>query len=402
MMLDKTKALVLLCVAQVAVVSLWFSASAVAPDLQREFAISPDRMALLTSAVQVGFVVGSLISAIAGLADRMDPRRFFMISALVGASANAAFLLVEPGSWSSITLRFMTGAIMAGTYPVGMKLAVSWSNKSDAGLLVGTLVGALTLGSAMPHLFAFFGGLDWRVVLLAASAFAVSGAVIINWVQPGPGLKRAARFNPQTILRAWRHKPTRLANFGYFGHMWELYAMWGWIGVFLIASFEASGLGDPYGAGKIGAFFAVAIGTVGAVYGGWIADRIGRTMLTMLAMTISGLCALLIGFTFGGPVWLMVLIIGIWGISVIADSAQFSTSVSELAQPDTIGTMLTVQTATGFALTLITVQGMPHWVSLVGWQWAFAPLAIGPFLGVYAMYRLRLRPEATQLANGKR
>lgn len=401
-MSDKTKALVLLCIAQVAVVSLWFSASAVASDLQREFGISPNRMALLTSAVQIGFVAGSLLSAIAGLADRMDPRRFFMISALTGALANALFLAVEPGSWASILLRFITGAIMAGTYPVGMKLAVSWSNKSDAGLLVGTLVGALTLGSAMPHLFAFFGGLDWRLVLVTASICATSGAAIITLVKPGPGLKRAARFDPKVALRAWQHQPTRLANFGYFGHMWELYAMWGWIGVFLIASFQASGLAEAEASGKAGAFFAVAIGTVGAVYGGWVADRLGRTTLTMLAMGCSGLCALVIGFAFGGPLWLMIVIVGIWGISVVADSAQFSTSVSELASPETIGTMLTMQTATGFALTLITVQGMPHWVSLVGWQWAFAPLAIGPFLGVYAMYRLRQRPEAILLANGNR
>lgn len=399
--MSRTASLWLLGITQVAVLSLWFAASAVAPVLRAEYALSGNQMALLSSAVQAGFVVGSLFSASLALADVFEPRRMYLFCALGGATANAAFLLVEPGTATSIGLRFVTGAVMAGVYPIGMKIAMSWADK-DAGLLVGSLVGALTVGSAMPHLFAFAGGVDWRFAIAASSIAAALGAFAILFVGIGPKLGESGRINPRVMLNAWASKPVQLANFGYFGHMWELYAVWSWIGAFLLASFAAANVADPAGMSKLGAFATIAIGAVGCLFGGWIADRLGRTALTMAALGISGTCCLLAGLAFGAPPWIVMTLCLVWGITVVADSAQFSTSIAELAEPGTQGTLLTAQTAVGFALSMVTIQLMPHWVAFVGWRWAFAPLAIGPVFGIMAMAKLRGLPEAVKLANGRR
>lgn len=398
---SKRTSLALLTVSCVSVLSLWFAASVITPTLVAAHDLGPTRAALLTTAVQVGFVAGSLTSAILGLADRLDPRKLYAVCAILGALANASFVLVEPGSASSIALRFVTGAIMAGVYPVAMKMAVSWA-KRDAGLLVGMLVGALTVGSALPHLFAFAGDLDWRTVMLIASAAASFGAVLVLGVSIGPGYTRAGAFNPQIALSALRDKPLRLANFGYFGHMWELYAVWAWLGTYIAASFAISGVENSESQARLATFAAVGIGAFGALAGGYFADRIGRTALTTVAMAISGLCCLAAGPLFGSAPWIIVTLALVWGVSVIADSAQFSTGVAELSQPGTQGTMLTMQTAIGFAITVITVQGLPAWVELVGWQWGFAPLALGPLFGIVAMLKLRALPEASRMAHGKR
>ncbi|MBA5776568.1 MFS transporter [Stappia sp. F7233] len=400
-MKSKAASISLLALSCVAVLSLWFAASVITPALIVEYGIGSARAAMLTTAVQVGFVAGSLTSAAFGLPDRVDPRLLYSLSALAGAAANACFLLVEPGSAISIFLRFVTGAIMAGVYPVAMKLAVSWA-KRDAGLLVGTLVGALTIGSALPHLFAFAGDLDWRLVMKTASAAATLGALLVLAVGIGPGYRNSGRFDPHIALSALKHRPLRLANFGYFGHMWELYAVWAWLGSYIAASFAETGVSDAAAKARLVAFAAIGFGASGAFAGGYIADRIGRTALTIGALAISGICCIAAGPLFGAAPALIVVLALVWGVSVIADSAQFSTSVAELSDAGTQGTMLTMQTAIGFAITVITVQGLPAWVALVGWQWAFLPLVAGPLFGIVAMAKLRALPEAARLANGKR
>ncbi|HKX09735.1 MAG TPA: MFS transporter [Stellaceae bacterium] len=399
----KIFSIALLALCEVAALALWFSASAVVPSILIDYSLTPTQVSLFTSAVQIGFVAGTLASAALGLADRLDPRRFFMISTLVAAVANASILLVEPGGAWAYVGRFVTGACMAGVYPIGMKLAGSWAT-DDLGMLVAVLVGAVTLGSASPHLVNAFGGVDWHFTIVASSVMALIAAVAINLVGLGPQHAAPRAFALHDLALAFRIPALRLANFGYLGHMWELYAMWTWIAVFLAASFAFNAAGyDPDFLARSGTFVVMGLGgLLGCVAGGWLADRFGRTALTMGAMAASGTCALVVGFLFGAHPLLLGAVCVIWGVTVVADSAQFSASVAELSPPELIGTMLTVQTCAGFTLTLITIHLMPVLVALVGWHFAFAPLALGPFFGVWAMGRLRAHPESTRLARGRR
>jgi predicted MFS family arabinose efflux permease len=254
----------------------------------------------------------------------------------------------------------------------------------------------------MPHLAAIWSGLDWRIPCLAAAAGALVAAGLIRFVALGPNIPRAPLFRLSNALQGWRSRPVRLANFGYFGHMWELYAMWSWIGAFLAAS-----LAKRYGATPpinphLATFIIVAVGALGALLGGWSADQFGRTPVTSVAMIVSGTCAVLIGFAFGGGAAAIMAIGIVWGVSVIADSAQFSAAVAELSEESLRGTMLTVQTSIGFLLTLVSIHVMPYAAQWLGWRYAFSLLAIGPALGTLAMLILRRAPEAARIASGRR
>ena len=397
---EKWWSITLLAIACVFSISLWFSSAAILPILKKEFTLSPGWAAFAGSSVSLGFVVGTLLSAVFGLADRLDPRRFFMICCIAAALANALMIWVPPSSSLTFLLRGITGALMAGVYPVGMKIASSWA-VGDRGFLVGLLVGALTLGSASPHLMGAYAVDSWKAVLATSSGLALLAAVLINFVSIGPGYANAAKFKAHYALKALTYRPLRLANIGYFGHMWELYAMWSWLGLFLAASFEVSGGGEEMQvAARFATFAAVGAGAVGCIVAGRLADIFGRTLVTSGAMIISGGLSVVVGFFFGGDPYILTFICIIWGITAVADSAQFSASIMELSEPDLVGTMVTVQTSIGFLITIITIQLTPYMVDLVGWRFGFIYLAIGPLIGTIAMLRLRSLKEAEKLAGG--
>ena len=393
--------LTILC--QIAAMALWFSASAAVPGLLDVGQLSTDAAAALTSSVQIGFVAGTLSSAALGLADRFDSRMLFSTAALLGALLNGALLLSGFDHPLAPVLRFATGVCMAGVYPVGMKLAAGWST-GNMGLLMGALVGAVTLGSAMPHLFYAFVSVGWQIPVALASGCALAAAVAIHFVQLGPKHAKSITFRWADLKALLGNKPILLAQGGYLGHMWELYAMWAWLGSFFVWALPASGLAIELGHSSISfiTFLVMAAGAIGCLLAGLLADRIGRTLTTVGALLLSGSCALLIGFAVdAGPV-AVILVAVIWGITVVADSAQFSAAIAELAEPRLIGTVLTLQTSLGFLLTAGSIWLVAQIADAVGWRYAFIILAIGPLLGALSMMTLRRQPEALKMAGGRR
>ena len=383
-----------------------FSASAVAPLLREEWTVGLLDLPWLTVVTQLGFAAGALGLAAIGAPDVIPGPRLFAAGAIVAAIANLGFALVATDPASALPFRFVTGAALAAVYPVAMKLAAGWFRR-ERGLAIGVVNGALTIGVALPLLFRAIGayaGVDWRPVVVGASVAAAGGALLVGWLgRSGPLEVAAPRFSPAIAARAFHEPSVRLASLGYFGHMWELFAMWTWIPIFLIASFAAAGAANA-ALSSLVAFAVVAVGGVASAAAGAIADRIGRTTTTIWAMAISGSSAVLAGLLFGAPPWLLTIIALIWGASVVADSAQFSTAVSELAPPGTAGSALSVQTAVGFTLTGFTILGIGliDPVDAGGWRLAWVVLALGPAVGIAAMLRLRGRPDATKMASGHR
>jgi len=367
--------------------SLWFVSAAVLPEMSAEVGLSDARGAALSSAVQIGFVIGALAFAILGLADRFDPRRVFLISGLIAATANALLLVTPIGGIEQIGLRAITGAALAGVYPVGMKIAVGWGT-TDRGFLVGLLVGALTLGSASPHLIALLGGVDWRVTVAIASIVSALGAILVLLAQLGPHHVRAPRFDPTVIKQAWTNRRVRLAYAGYLGHMWELYAFWAWCAAIATASYLLAGLEGAEAAGRLTAFVAIALGGFACVPVGMMADRIGKARAAQAMMIVSGIAGIASALAFGGPVWIVATALIIWGVFIIPDSAQFSALVADAAPPASVGSLMTFQTALGFALTAVTVQVTPMLANSLGWSATIAIMVLGPMFGIEAMRRL--------------
>ncbi|MGH7568984.1 MAG: MFS transporter [Gemmatimonadales bacterium] len=406
------RVLALLSTAELLAMAPWFSASAVAPALAGAWSLTPAGTAWLTISVQLGFVVGALVSAALTLADIWSARRFVAVAAALAAVATAGVALA-PGPAIGITLRVLTGAALAGVYPPGMKIAAGWF-REGRGWAIGILVGALTLGSAAPHLVRWAVPADaWRAVLAVAAASALAGGLLVLRIpSDGPFAAASPRFSWAAAPRILRDRAVRLANLGYFGHMWELYAMWTWMAAFVVESERlrraTMGGGGEGGGGDLRDFAAlvtfgvVGSGAVGCWLGGKYADRWGRTVVTSVAMAISGSCALAVGALFGESLALLLPVLAIWGVTVVADSAQFSTAVSELAPPEHVGTALTLQTSLGFLLTCVTIYVLPIVAQAIGWRWTMSLLAPGPALGVWAMLALRRRPEAARLAGGRR
>ncbi|WP_138470253.1 MFS transporter [Poseidonocella sp. HB161398] len=395
--------LALICTGVVGVMTTWFSATAILPELVAAWALGPGEAAWLTNAVQGGFVAGALASSLVNLPDIMRMQRLMTIAALLAAAANLS-LLVAPTPTLAILARAATGVALAGVYPPAVKLMATWF-RTGRGLALGMLIGALTFGSSMPHLIrSLTDGIAWQAVVIATSALTLgSAAIFALLVHEGPHAFGRASFDPHQALRVLRDRPVFLANLGYFGHMWELYAMWAWILAFGTAAAETGLSPFPAGTPSLLAFIVVASGVAGCLIGGWLSDRIGRCLTTAGMMIVSGTCAVLIGFAFDGPGWLLLAIAVIWGMSVIGDSAQFSAAVTELADARLVGTALTLQMGIGFGLTIFAIWIVPLMAeALGGWQWAFLILLPGPVTGAWAMLRLRRLPEAARLAHGAR
>jgi len=381
----------------------WFSASAVAPALSAAWHLGPTGASWLTISVQLGFVGGALVSAMLTLSDRWSARRLAAAASLTAALATLG-VAMSRGPVSGFALRVATGAALAGVYPPGMKIAAGWF-RDGRGWAIGILVGALTLGSAAPHLVRWLVPADaWRPVLVVAAASAALGAGLVLLVpNDGPYTAPSPPFSWSAAPGILRDRAVVLANAGYLGHMWELYAMWTWLASFVAAS-ETARRGAGSNTRTIAAlvtFCVVGIGALGCWLGGRYADRLGRTVVTSLALAVSGACALFAGVVYGSPLWVLVPVLLVWGIAVIADSAQFSAAISELAPAAYVGTALTLQTSLGFLLTAATIYLVPRAAQVIGWRWSMSVLAIGPALGVWAMQALRRRPEASRMAGGR-
>jgi MFS family permease len=380
--------------------AVYFSASAVVPALTRLWSLDDSGRSWLTMSVQLGFVIGALLSALTNLADILSAPRLMAFSAFLAAFATAliAFATSFP---IALLLRLLTGIFLVGVYPVGMKIISTWT-RADRGLGIGLLVGALTIGSASPHLVNALGGVsDWKLVIYSAAGFAALGGLIaLLFIKEGPYRTATPKFNWKYVGEVMRQRDLVLANLGYLGHMWELFAMWAWVQVFLTASFALTGLSETWASAT--AFVVISMGGLGSLLAGQLADRFGRTTVTIVSLVMSGVCSILVGLLFGGNPVLLVILCLVWGFAIVADSAQFSAAVSELCRKEYTGTALTLQTSLGFLLTLVTIRLTPTLEGYFGWTWAFAFLAIGPAVGIWAMYALRKLPEAVKLAGGNR
>lgn len=379
------RALGVLALALVLTMSPWFSATAVLPQLRALYDFGESVGAWLTIAVQLGFVLGAVGSAASGLADRMPLRTLVIGSALAVAVCNGLLLIAHsPTQW--LLLRVATGVFLAGVYPPAMKLVATWFVRGR-GLALGVLIGAITIGSASPHLLGALGGAQWQAVIVATSVATLTGAVLIAaGVREGPFPFPKAVFRIADAAATLRNRGVLLAMCGYFGHMWELYAMWAWFATYARAALarQASGMN----AAAL-TFAVIASGALGCVLAGRAADRFGRARTAALAMAVSAICCLVMPWVFDGPGWLFVMVGVVWGISVIADSAQFSALVSEHADPRFVGTALTLQVGLGYVLTAATLWGLPLLARALGsWQWTLLVLAPGPLLGIWAMARL--------------
>ena len=394
--------LAILCIAVVLSFATWFSANAIAPELKRAWSLSESAAAWLTNGVQIGFVIGALAASLFNLPDLIRMNRLMAASALLAGISNAAMLL-EPGPTGAVLCRVVTGFALAGVYPPALKLVSTWFI-SGRGLALAGVIGAITAGSSLPHLFrGMSSAVDWHNVIALSSGATIVGAVIfLLFTREGPYPFGKALFDLRQIGRVLKDRNLILVNGGYLGHMWELYAMWAWLLAYLTAALGDGGEGMSHEASLL-TFIAVASGVAGCFAGGVLSDRFGRTATTAGMMIVSGICALLIGFVFDGPFWLLALVVIVWGISIIGDSAQFSAAVTELADRNYIGTALSLQMGMGFALTIFMIWLMPHIAAFLGgWRWAFVLLAVGPAFGATSMLMLRRKPEAARLAGGRR
>ncbi len=374
--------LALLALTQCMAISVWMTASSVSGQLEQLWSLSSFQSGLLTTMVQLGFVAGTALLALTNVTDLIDNRKLMSASMLAAGAINA-LLLVFDNYPAALAIRFLTGLCLAGVYPPGMKMIATWF-ADLRGFAIGSLVGALTIGKALPYLLKLIGS-TWQPVVIWSSVAAVMASVLIFLLyRNGPHQFSRKPFSWALVGQVLKHRPTRLATFGYLGHMWELYAMWTWAPIFIAASAEKASVSSNVAIQGV-SFLTIAAGAVGCVLGGLFADKIGRPTIVNLSMLISGICCVAVGLLYGQAFWLLAILMIIWGVFVVSDSAQFSALVTEVAPQHAVGTALQIQTCLGFLLTSITIQLVPVIQDAIGWRYAFAILAVGPAFGIWAI-----------------
>jgi MFS family permease len=409
------KALAAVAIAELLAKALWFSGTAVIPQLSREWHAGLGLTSWLTLTVQLGFVAGALLLAATNLLDLTSAARIFAVSSLLGAAFTALFGAVAARHIGlALLLRFLSGMTSAGVYPTGMKVLTGWFQRGR-GLAMGIVVGAITIGSALPHAV-HIGSLPWQTVVYVCAGFSLLAALVMLFaVEEGPYKSTAPRFDIRQVTELSRNRDLRRANLGYLGHMWELYSMWGWITLLLAASAPTV----SHNLLETVSFLAIAVGAIGCVWAGYVSDRnqqhapvetpnLGappnaifggwadvraRSRVTIVAMAVSGSCCVLAAVFFH-HFWLLTAIALVWGVAVVADSAQFSTITTEVADQRYVGTALTMQTALGFLLTSISIRAVAGIASAYGWRWAALSMAAGPALGILAMMGVGRQPRA--------
>jgi len=383
--------LVVVAISLVMAMSPWFSTAAVLGQLKQRWDLGSTSASWLTIAVQIGFVVGAVASSVLQISDRTQPRHLILGGTFFAAAANT-LVVVADSYGAALVLRAITGAALAGVYPPAMKLMSSWFAKSR-GMALGVMIGALTLGSGLPHLLNAITTFNWQYLMVTISFITVAGGLMIIMVgRDGPHSARAAKFDAGLVGRVITNRGFRLASIGYFGHMWELYAMWAWIAAFYGDIFASNRQASLAAGASIGA------GAIGSIHIGLVSDRTTRSRAAARSLRWSGLLALITGFLVDMPPILAVAAGLVWGYWVVADSAQFSTIVTETVEPSAVGTALTIQLAIGFSLTILTIFLVPLVRDSTNWATAFAMLAAGPVVGLIAMHRLERHPPppATQ------
>ncbi len=372
-----------LVLAQFAGTSLWFAVNAVMPDLQRELGWPASAVGPLTSALQFGFIVGTLVFALLAIADRFAPRRVFLFCALAGAGCTV-------GAWAMVThyeallaWRFLTGVFLAGIYPVGMKIAAQWYTKG-LGAALGLLIGALVLGSASAHaLRALSGTLPWPTLMLGVAALAAAGGLLLFFGTSDPpgAVARVTTLQWRALGTLWTDGRVRASVLGYFGHMWELYTVW--VMVPLVLATRLSGTDLSWAA-----FWVLGAGALGCAGGGWVALRLGSARVATLQLATSGLCCLATPIVLDAPAPLFYGWLLLWGITVSGDSPQFSTLTARNAPPQAVGSVLTLTNSIGFGISIVSILLFVSLAQTVPLSALLPWLAVGPALGLWAMARL--------------